>query len=434
MSRARDDAEDVVVLAAAAGRSAATNGSSCNSRSVLARADRGQIGQVQRPVDQVDVVRLEAQRRAQEGHAPRPGRRAAISRRTALPRSRRRSSFWMVLSRSSASSSSMREVEVAGDAERAAADHAKPREQLAHVHRDQVFEQHERRTAARLEGRPADAPACRCARGTATGARRRAARSGLRGASDRAGTWHRRATDGLRAARDLALSSLLVLLQDDRQVQAAVAQDRERVPGSTASGVSTGQTSRENAAARRVFVLAPDELRGAQQADPRALVQIRARPRPARPGTAPRPWRGRAALIAASCSAAVRPSGGVSATLPDSCCFSPATRTMKNSSRFEDDDRQELQAFDQRHRRVARLVEHAPVELQPGQLAVDEQLRARQIRRRRAARPPGADERDGDEPSKSLGQSARGADPARQSFQDVRTPCRPRAPRAASVL
>ena len=40
-------------------------------------------------------------------------------------------------------------------------------------------------------------------------------------------------------------------------------------------------------------------------------------------------------LIGGSCSAAVSPSGGVSATLPDSCCLRPATRTMKNSSRFD---------------------------------------------------------------------------------------------------
>src|SRR5215471_670138 len=39
--------------------------------------------------------------------------------------------------------------------------------------------------------------------------------------------------------------------------------------------------------------------------------------------------------MAASCSAGVRPSGGVSTTLPESCCLRPATRTMKNSSRFE---------------------------------------------------------------------------------------------------
>ena len=39
--------------------------------------------------------------------------------------------------------------------------------------------------------------------------------------------------------------------------------------------------------------------------------------------------------MAASCSAAVRPSAGVSATLPESCCFRPATRIMKNSSRFD---------------------------------------------------------------------------------------------------
>ncbi len=40
--------------------------------------------------------------------------------------------------------------------------------------------------------------------------------------------------------------------------------------------------------------------------------------------------------MAASCSAGSMPSAAVSATPLASCCFRPATRTMKNSSRFED--------------------------------------------------------------------------------------------------
>ncbi len=84
-------------------------------------------------------------------------------------------------------------------------------------------------------------------------------------------------------------------------------------------------------------------------------------------------------LMAASCSAAVSPSGGVSATLPESCCLSPATRTMKNSSRFEATIARNFSRSTSGTVGVARLVEHALVELEPRQLAVDEQLGVRRI-------------------------------------------------------
>ena len=44
---------------------------------------------------------------------------------------------------------------------------------------------------------------------------------------------------------------------------------------------------------------------------------------------------------------------------------------MKNSSRFEHDDGEKLHALEQRMIVLDRLVEHALVELQPAQLAVD---------------------------------------------------------------
>ena len=46
------------------------------------------------------------------------------------------------------------------------------------------------------------------------------------------------------------------------------------------------------------------------------------------------------------------------------------------------DDGDELEAFAERHRRIARFLEHAFVEAEPGQLPVDEQLRGRRVRDR----------------------------------------------------
>ena len=66
----------------------------------------------------------------------------------------------------------------------------------------------------------------------------------------------------------------------------------------------------------------------------------------------------------------------------------PATRTMKNSSRLRRVDRAELHALEQRDARVLGELQHAVVEVEPGELAVEVQRRARSrstaaLRRRR---------------------------------------------------
>ena len=79
--------------------------------------------------------------------------------------------------------------------------------------------------------------------------------------------------------------------------------------------------------------------------------------------------------MAASWAATVMPSIDI-CSIPARCFFSSvATRTMKNSSRFDDDDRQELHALEQRMVVVERLIEHALVELQPAQLPIAVQRR-----------------------------------------------------------
>ena len=75
-------------------------------------------------------------------------------------------------------------------------------------------------------------------------------------------------------------------------------------------------------------------------------------------------------LIATSCSCGVRPSGGISVMVRCVCAWRPATRTMKNSSRFEKKMPEELQPLEERDLGRARLGEHAGVELEPGELAV----------------------------------------------------------------
>ena len=52
--------------------------------------------------------------------------------------------------------------------------------------------------------------------------------------------------------------------------------------------------------------------------------------------------------------------------------LSSATRTMKNSSRFELKMARNFTRSSSGTRRVLRLLEHAAVELEPGQLAIDE--------------------------------------------------------------
>ena len=53
---------------------------------------------------------------------------------------------------------------------------------------------------------------------------------------------------------------------------------------------------------------------------------------------------------------------------------------MKNSSRLVAGDAEELHALEQRMRWVARLGEHALVELQPAQLAIDVERRILEVR------------------------------------------------------
>ena len=85
------------------------------------------------------------------------------------------------------------------------------------------------------------------------------------------------------------------------------------------------------------------------------------------------PSRGRPARCARSCSSGVRPSAVRSLYPAATCRWRPATRTWKNSSRLPREDRQELDPLEQRRPRVLRLVQHAPVELQPGEFAVEVQ-------------------------------------------------------------
>ena len=68
----------------------------------------------------------------------------------------------------------------------------------------------------------------------------------------------------------------------------------------------------------------------------------------------------------------VRPSGLFVAMPARTWPLRPATRTMKNSSRLLARDRQEAQPLEQRMVGVLGLLQHAAIELQPGQLAIDE--------------------------------------------------------------
>ena len=157
------------------GTRAAPRASRCGARSARCSG----------PVEQVDVVRLQAQRRAQEGRRTSVGVSWAISSRTALPRSRRRSSFWIVFSRSSASSSSIERSKLRVTRNGAAAEDAEAGEQLARVHRDQILEHHEREAGRWVDAKrrccapaAAAAPRSTAAARTAPGRRRPSPRGG----------------------------------------------------------------------------------------------------------------------------------------------------------------------------------------------------------------------------------------------------------------
>ena len=104
-------------------------------------------------------------------------------------------------------------------------------------------------------------------------------------------------------------------------------------PWSTASGVSTGHTLRLKCACKNPFCSGLS-WSGARMARPALAIS--------RGAMKSRKFRYRAATIswvraeiAASCSPGNIPSAPLSATPPASNCLSPATRTMKNSSRLD---------------------------------------------------------------------------------------------------
>ena len=79
--------------------------------------------------------------------------------------------------------------------------------------------------------------------------------------------------------------------------------------------------------------------------------------------------------MARNVSVAVSPSTVRSTTSLSICCLMPATRTSKNSSRLELAMQKKLEPFQQRGLGIDGLIEHALVELQPAQLAIDEMFR-----------------------------------------------------------
>ena len=110
---------------------------------ILPRTDRREVGQVQRPLEHVDVVRLQAQRRAQEvdhlgGRVVRdlqPDGAAALAP-AQLFLNRLQEVVGLVLVD--------RKIEVAGHAKGAATEHPEAGEQLARVQGDEVLQQRER--------------------------------------------------------------------------------------------------------------------------------------------------------------------------------------------------------------------------------------------------------------------------------------------------
>ncbi len=140
---------------------------------------------------------------------------------------------------------------------------------------------------------------------------------------------------------------------------------------------------REHRAARRTAVscapLAGLELVPAQRSPARAGAGPAAAPRSRRRCCSATSGR-TAASIVASCWRGVRPSGDSSRTLQASCCFRPPTRFMKNSSRLESKMATNFSRSSSGF--AGPRPRPAPgVELQPGQLAVEEQ---RGVLRRRA--------------------------------------------------
>ena len=141
--------------------------------------------------------------------------------------------------------------------------------------------------------------------------------------------------------------------------------------GSTASGVRIGNSLRLELL-REVAALARRAAPPRRRSPGRAGAGPAAAPRRTAAAGARRSGR-TTRSISASCWRGVRPSGGSSRTLLASCCFRPPTRFMKNSSRLLSKMATNFSRSSRGLSGSSASCEHAGVELEPGQLAVDEQ-------------------------------------------------------------
>ena len=200
--------------------------------------------------------------------------------------------------------------------------------------------------------------------------------------------------------------------------------------GSTASGVRIGKMwPRKYSSSQTALVLGQVLRLGEDDAFEQKLVaqlgpalllvggKVRRRPR--------RSW--------PSCSAGVRPSGllgdHVLADLADQAGDADHEELVEIVGR----DRQEPQLLEQRMVLVRGLLQHAPVELQPGQLAVDEALGSVQQRRCRRARPP-PKARPAARASRTTRRLRRTVLARPLSLLPLASPCRPRYDEITTIM
>ena len=142
-------------------------------------------------------------------------------------------------------------------------------------------------------------------------------------------------------------------------------------PGSTASGVRTGSSVRRKYSSRKRSCSSLTPWGGA---DGSLGGEQRLAARRGSSGAARPPARWTRAATAASVSAGVRPSGPAVWSPGPDAALQRRHADHEELVQVRAEDGEELHALEQRHARILRLLEHAPVELEPGQLAVDERV------------------------------------------------------------
>ena len=200
-----------------------------------------------------------------------------------------------------------------------------------------------------------------------------------------AGTWTIASRRSSRPA-PASSSSARFRLSDDEQRKRPRHVDRERRQHRQ-HRVAEERAERAPAGAARApaTVSDADAVRGERR---QQLVRASA-------GRARRPARAPASRTAASCCAGVRPARSGVASPSSIACLRPATRTMKNSSRFDAAMAANLTRSSSGVVGVGRFLEHALVEREPGQLAVDEQRGRRAASAASCERPRRPDARAG---------------------------------------